>query len=235
MPDPVGTVYKLALEASHSTGAPIVNLFWFQALTALHNASDLGNDFVTGLVVSTIPYWRNCNVPNVTLRSVVVDTYTIETPTIPSPTTVAGGLPVAGVQVVDVVGVGSLTGIITPAVLAQHAILRTAVAGRSFRGRLYFGPAPVYHDGAVDGWRWPADAVASFQSFLNNCFARYDNADPATKWAWGVWSRKLGGNLSGGTSVNRPPFHAAGFTPLVSATAYAGIRTQRRREAPRGV
>lgn len=235
MADPAGTIYRVALNCSHDTGATITNLFTFRAETGTGNNDSLFTSISDAFFgVARGRAWQACNVAYTHLNNVTIDTWTIETGTVPAPKVYSAGLPVSGSRL-DWPGAGFHT----PALLAQHAILRTATSGRSFRGRLYFGPTNLIGDGGLsapaDGWRWHAAMVAFFQVFLDVQIDVYTAHPTTPTWSWGVWSRRLGGNLRSGRYVNTPPYHAAGFTPIVSATAQRGIRTQKRREAPRGV
>ena len=232
MADPAGTVYKLALEATYATARDIVTPIWFVAADGAHTLDDLYNDWQANILAS----WQAANVQHTVLGTVSISTFTIETPSVPAVVIKTAGLPAAGTQLDNVGGA-----VRTPAMCAQHAVLRTPLAGRSNRGRFYLGPAALFAGSGdtTDGFLWPNYSTTRHQAFLNAMLSRYPGIGPAT-WRWIVWSRRRGGNshvTSGGRTVyvNKPPFHAAGVTAITSATAYAGIRTQRRREAPRGV
>lgn len=218
-----GAVLKLAMVGTVLPGIPFVNTFWFRQVAAIDlDEEALAADFTSNMqtlwkpAVSTTVVWGQTEVQLYIPFFSPLVIYT------------AAPLPVTGTA-----GTGITGGGYQACMLAQHAIMRTAIAGRQFRGRLYLpqSDAPEQADGA----RWGSAQVGRVQAFLNGVLNRYHFLATDAKWEWGVWSRVRGGNLgAGGRYVNTPPFHDAGFEPITSVTAYAGIRTQRRREAPRG-
>lgn len=103
---------------------------------------------------------------------------------------------------------------------AMVATLRTGFAGRSKRGRLYFGAFP--ESAQVDGV-WDAAWVTAFQNALDAMVAALGLGGTDPDYQWGVWSRVLGGEDPGPYNL------AAGWTPITAAVVRSTVYTQRRR------
>lgn len=67
--------------------------------------------------------------------------------------------------------------------------LRTAVNGRSFRGRVYWGA--IDNQRTTTGGRWISSYLTTMQTATVNLLGRYGGANPASGIQWGVWSKKL--------------------------------------------
>lgn len=103
---------------------------------------------------------------------------------------------------------------------AMVATLRTGFAGRTKRGRLFFGAFP--ETAQVDGV-WDAAWVTAYQTALDAMVTALGVAGTDPDYQWGVWSRKLGGDDPGPYNL------AAGWTPISAAVVRSTVYTQRRR------
>ena len=104
----------------------------------------------------------------------------------------------------------------TPAQLAQVISWRTALAGRSYRGRTYIGPVVL---GALSGSTFSTTVVTAAQAAADALVA---NSNGSTDYQLVVLSRFSGG-------VERP--NPIG-TPITSALVGNRVETQRRRNRP---
>lgn len=110
---------------------------------------------------------------------------------------------------------------------AGVASLRTALSGRSHRGRNYF---PVCSPGVVqNGYFTPTD-LATLQAAYDAFVAIYGVGGTDTDYTWGVWSRKLGDVYTGTPPVLTSYNVAAGFFPINAVKVDNVARVQRRRE-----
>jgi len=114
---------------------------------------------------------------------------------------------------------------------AMVGSFRTALAGRSHRGRNY---VPIDIQLGVASGIIGAAAVTAYTNALNAFLAIYGQGGTDTDYSWGIWSRKLGETLDGSGHVTayNP---AAGFFVVNHIKVDNISRVQRRREAGVGV
>lgn len=225
MVNAAGDIFKLAIVGDYLASVQVVNTFYFRTI-----ATDLLE--VSGPVELALEFETQCKATwraaNYTASRWVQSEITKLYPTPEPVVLVPVGTPNAGTQ-------ASWNGFTPPAMLAQHAILRTAASGRRNRGRLYLGPPGYTGTGpGGDGLLWPTNNVAAFQSFLQSIHANFVESGVANRWEWGVFSY-VGSGPADPTHPRRGPWTAPHFSPILAPVALAGIRTQKRREAARGV
>lgn len=93
---------------------------------------------------------------------------------------------------------------------------RTALKGRSFRGRTYVpGLTEVNQDAGI----WGSATTAAYDTWADAFLARYSASDPASHWRFGVVSEVTGG-LKRVTPI---------ITPVSNFGVDAEVFTQRRR------
>ena len=107
------------------------------------------------------------------------------------------------------------------------ATFRTALAGRSHRGRNY---VPILSYNVIDDGLIGASFRTALQDAYDAFTAIYGVGGTDTDYQWGVWSRKLGETLSGSPPHVTAYDVAAGFFPIVSVNVTNVVRQQRRRE-----
>lgn len=106
------------------------------------------------------------------------------------------------------------------------ASFRTALAGRSHRGRNY---VPLYDPLVIQGGGIGASNVTTIQNAYNAFLAIYGQGGTDTDYSWGVWSRKLGETLDANGKVTGYNPNA-GFFLINKVKIDATARVQRRRE-----
>lgn len=224
MVNAAGDIFKLAIVGDYLTSIQVVNTFYFRTI-----ATDLLEvsgpvELALALETNCKTAWRNANYSGARwVQSEVTKLYPTPEPLVIVPV----GAPNAGTQ-------GNWNGFVPPAMLAQHAILRSAASGRRNRGRLYLGPAGFVGGAATDGLLWPPNNVTLFQNFLQSLHDNFVESGVANRWEWGVFSY-VGSGPADPTHPRRGPWTAPHFSPILAAVALAGIRTQKRREAARGI
>lgn len=106
-----------------------------------------------------------------------------------------------------------------PPQVALVASLRTGIAGRSYRGRLYLaGLCEANNEGIP-----VAAAVSAIQTYFDDLVASIGSGGASSDYEWGVWSKKLG--FTAPSTYNL----AAGWHPVTSVVVRSIWNTQRRR------
>lgn len=103
---------------------------------------------------------------------------------------------------------------------AMVVSLRTGIAGRSYRGRLYLGG---FGEASQSNGAFAAGYVSAIQTYLDDLVAALGSGGSNTDYEWGIWSRKNGGEDPGPYNL------AAGWTPITEAIVRGSVFTQRRR------
>lgn len=131
-----------------------------------------------------------------------------------------------GAQLITTYNVAGTNGVPSSAITTCGVVsLRTALAGRSHRGRQY---VPITGGASVaQGSLIPA-VVTVLQNAYDAFRLIYGVGGTDTDYTWGVWSRLLGDVVVGGhiTGYNV----AAGFFPINAVHVDSIARVQRRRE-----
>lgn len=122
---------------------------------------------------------------------------------------------------------GAVAGDSEPSFVSAVSSIRTALGGKSHRGRFYLGGIPeagmVGSIISSDGPTWPA--ILAFVACLASKFIVGD--PPGTnQWTIGVYSRKIGGSAF--------PYGASGFTPATQITPVQFAATTRSRKIGHG-
>ncbi len=94
--------------------------------------------------------------------------------------------------------VGAKNNLAMPAQDSLVVTLRTAYAGRSYRGRSYLAGLAFDQLDQADA-NWAAAAVSGIQTQFDTFAGKYASGGTDTDWRWIVWSRKLGEVWSGGS------------------------------------
>jgi hypothetical protein len=217
---PTGGIVRLVATGDVNNEISWVNTFYFRKTsTGGEDEFTIANDFTTNLMAA----WRACQDQH---NRWIATEYKQLFPDVGLVQELGTTTPNAGTQVTP--GTGPF-----PACCAQHIILRTGLSGRQNHGRLYL-TAPGYAGSApASPLYWSGPQVAAAQAFVGAIFTRYNGTAPAIGFQWGVWSYVHSGPADP-SHPRRGPWAVPHFNPVTVATAYAGIRTQRRREAPRG-
>lgn len=201
----VGSLIRAAVVMKVASNE-LVNVLYFKQLSAGGDMGGLSDAIKTTLYDAFKAYQSaNWKLDTITLSEQVV-----------------GG----GAQLITTYGtVGTNPGANQSLTQAACASLRTALAGRSHRGRQY---VPVLTTGAVTDGTILAAAVTVYQNAYNAFKVIYGVGGTSTDYSWGIWSRKLGDIVVGGhvTGYNV----AAGFFPVNSVHVDNIARVQRRRE-----
>jgi len=111
--------------------------------------------------------------------------------------------------------VGTLGGIVHPNFSAVLWSLRTGLADRSHRGRLYI--AGVVSSQAGDGYLTSAYQTSN-QTAITNLLTRYGIGNTQSNMEWGVYSRKL-----------------STFSPITNIVLRTNVMVQRRRNIGVGI
>lgn len=98
--------------------------------------------------------------------------------------------------------------------------LRTGIAGRSRRGRLYLGGQKT--DAFLNG-AYTSSTVNAVQTYVDDLVAALGSGGSNADYEWGVWSRVLGGEDPGPYNLT------SGFRPITAAVVRNVVHTQRRR------
>lgn len=98
--------------------------------------------------------------------------------------------------------------------------LRTGIAGRSYRGRLYLGG--FGEDKQANGG-WIAGLLSGMQTYVDDLVAALGSGGSNSDYEWGVWSRVLGGDDPGPYNLS------AGWHAITSGIVRPTVYTQRRR------
>lgn len=121
---------------------------------------------------------------------------------------------------------GVVAGDMLPTQIAMVATLRTGMAGRSYRGRLYLNG---FTEGQQSASAWDVALVAAIQTYFDDLVAAYGSGGADPDYEWGVWSKKLG----------EPALHTynllAGWHPITEVAVRGTTYTQRRRTIGVGV
>lgn len=115
---------------------------------------------------------------------------------------------------------GQTAGDMLPPQNALVVSLRTGIAGRARRGRLYLGG--FLESKQLDGG-WDQTMVNAYQQYFDDIVAAIGSGGSNADYEWGVWSRTLGGDDPG------PYDLAAGFRPITETVVRNVVYTQRRR------
>lgn len=120
------------------------------------------------------------------------------------------------------------TGEAEPSFVSAVVSMRTALGGRSHRGRIYIPGIP---EAAVAGSRFDKDgpywlALVQLLTCIATKFINIGDPAPANAALLGVYSRKLGGATF--------PYQGVGFTPAVSLIPVDLVGTTRSRKIGRG-
>lgn len=105
---------------------------------------------------------------------------------------------------------------------AMVVTLRTGIAGRSRRGRLYI--SGFTEASQADG-TWSGALVTNYQNIVDDLVALYGSGGTSPDYEWGVWSRTLGGEDPG-------PYNLVnGWRAITAGVVRTVVHTQRRRVA----
>lgn len=139
--------------------------------------------------------------------------------------------PVLGVENITVFPAGSQGGALIDALPSFNSAvvsIRTALGGRSHRGRIYLAGIPESAAlGSIldkDGPYWTA--LLAFITCLTNNFITVGDPPGTNKAVLGVYSRKLGGAAF--------PFNNTGFTPAKTLVPHVELGTTRSRKIGKG-
>ena len=183
-----------------------VNVLYFKQLSA---GGDMGglSDAIKTTLYDVI---KQANPPNWQLADI----------------TISEQVPGGGAQLITSYGTAGVTGANADSLTTSCVVsLRTALAGRSHRGRQY---VPVTATGQITNGVVAAGLVTAFQNAYDAFKAIYGVGGTDTDYQWGVWSRKLGDIVTGGVVTGYNV--AAGFFPINAVRADSIARVQRRRE-----
>ena len=100
--------------------------------------------------------------------------------------------------------------------------LRTGVAGKTHRGRMYLAGFPFTSDEQT----MSSAGVAACNTFATAALARYGTGGSSAICEWGIYSRLLGGS---------GPFTVAGYQPITRIDPQAILGAQRRRRLGVGI
>lgn len=115
---------------------------------------------------------------------------------------------------------GANAGDMMPTQCAMVCTLRTGIAGRSRRGRLYLGG---FLETAHADSAWSLVRTNAIQQYFDDLVAAIGSGGSNPDYEWGVWSRTLGGEDPG------PYDLVAGFRPITEVVCRRTVYTQRRR------
>lgn len=114
---------------------------------------------------------------------------------------------------------GTVVTELLPPQIAMIASLRTGIAGRSYRGRLYL---PGFTEATASGGGVDVVAKAAIQGYFDDLVAAIGSGGSDTDYEWGVWSPKLGGAS--------PPYNlSAGWHAITEVIVRGNWGVQRRR------
>lgn len=199
----IGDVWRVAFEG-HFLGSQYVNVWHFKTKTASPDVEDV-IDYVT------------TNFYDLTKTQGVSDLWTLEIANarkLEQPATLfSKALSVQG---------GGTPGQELPPQSAMVITLRSNLAGRRHRGRLYLGG---YLESVQAQGVWATSTVNAVQGYVDNLVAALGNGGSNVDWTWGIWSRRYGGEDPGPYNLT------AGWTDIYSAVVRDTVFSQRRRVA----
>lgn len=120
---------------------------------------------------------------------------------------------------------GAQAGEALPPQCAFVITLRTGIAGRSRRGRLYIGG---HIEANESNGVFAGATVTGMQGWADGLVALAGAGGTSPDWRWGVWSKKLGEPTPGNFNVG------AGFRTITEVLARSIVYTQRRRTLGHG-
>jgi hypothetical protein len=113
---------------------------------------------------------------------------------------------------------GSQGGAFLVTTVAQVTTLRTGVAGKTHRGRIYVGGLA---QGWADGNRLSSTAITAFNTWAAALVTQFDDATGTDPYlALGIYSREIGGTN---------PFTLAGWQAVTQVIPHSILGNQRRR------
>lgn len=196
----VGDVWRVSFEGT-LLGAEYVNVFHYKAKSVGANPTSFASRIATLLYTPVATQLRD---------TWVLSAFHARQLAVPAPV-VDGSVSVTG---------GVSTGDTLPPQCALVVSLRTGLAGRSHRGRIYLGG---YAEQYQASGQWLASIYTFVQSTLDTMVLELGDSGSSADYTWGVWSRKLGGEDPGPYNLG------AGFFPITDAIVRTTVHTQRRR------
>lgn len=117
---------------------------------------------------------------------------------------------------------GTVSGNVTSATLAEVVTIYTSRAGRRGRGRIYLAGAMTAATGESSSGVWNSTQTTRTTTLATALATRYMQVPYLTSWALGVWSKVIAGP--------DPPWPTSAFVRATGLTVRTIMRTQRRRQ-----
>lgn len=200
---PIGDIWRVAFEG-HFLGSQYVNVWHFKQKTASPDVEDVIDYVVT-------------NFYDLTKTQGVSSEWTLEIANARKLTVPA----VLFSKALSVQG-GGTPGTELPPQSALVITLRSNLAGRRHRGRMYLGG---YLESVQNAGTWQTSTVNAIQTYVDDLVTALGNGGTNLDWIWGIWSRRYGGEDPGPYNLTE------GWTDIYSAVVRDTVHTQRRRVA----